>query len=167
MLVCQNDSMQNTPCRQTREGGFTLLELILGLVIAGLLSAIAVPLYGAIVDRARTGQAIADLGWLDMEIERYVSNNFSYPDSLAQLPGTVPLDPWGRPYQYLRIRGNEQKGLRGRLRKDKNLVPINSDYDLYSRGEDGDTRPPLTVPVSHDDVIRAADGSFMGIAESF
>ena len=84
------------------------------------------------------------------------------PDSLDELPGEALADPWGRPSQYLRIAGNNTPGLRGRLRKDRNLVPINSDYDLYSFGEDGDSRPPLTARPSRDDRVRAADGSFVG-----
>jgi general secretion pathway protein G len=49
-------------------------------------------------------------------------------------------------------------------RKDKNLVPLNSDYDLYSMGKDGESQIPLTVKISHDDIIRANDGAFVGLA---
>lgn len=52
-------------------------------------------------------------------------------------------------------------------RKDKFLVPINSDYDLYSMGPDGETHPSLNVKGGKDDVIRAANGSFYGLAEKF
>lgn len=150
-----------------RSRGFTLLEVLIALCVLGLLSAIAVPLYGAIASRAAVAQATADIGLLDMRLERYFSNNFDYPDSLDELAGRQLLDPWGQPYQYLKIRGNDTPGLRDRLRKDRNLVPINSDFDLYSMGEDGATRPPLTARPSRDDIVRAADGSFVGIGEDF
>ena len=52
-------------------------------------------------------------------------------------------------------------------RKDRFLVPINSDYDLYSRGADGLTRPQLHDKDSQDDVIRGANGSYYGLAEGF
>ncbi|MEZ4216165.1 MAG: prepilin-type N-terminal cleavage/methylation domain-containing protein [Myxococcota bacterium] len=52
-------------------------------------------------------------------------------------------------------------------RKDRFLVPINSDYDLYSRGADGLTRPQLHDADSQDDVIRGANGSYYGLAEGF
>ena len=52
-------------------------------------------------------------------------------------------------------------------RKDRFLAPINSDYDLYSVGPDGLTRPPLQNKDSRDDIIRAANGSYFGPAESF
>lgn len=149
------------------QSGFTILELLLAVAVMALLGAISVPLYTTFVDRARVGAAITDIGELDMRIERHVSNNFTLPDNLNELAEGAGLDPWGQPYQYTRIRGNAAPGLRGRLRKDRNLVPINSDYDLYSFGADGDSRPPLAARPSHDDVVRAADGSFVGSAAEF
>ena len=137
------------------------------IAVLALLSAIAIPAYDRFAERARIGQAVADIGQIDMEIEKFLSSNFAYPASLADLPNGAPLDPWGQPYQYLQIRNNDEPGLRGRLRKDRNLVPINSDYDLYSFGEDGDSRPPLTASPSRDDIVRASDGGFVGAAEEF
>ncbi len=58
-------------------------------------------------------------------------------------------------------------GSENQPRKDRFLVPINSDYDLYSKGKNGDSVPPLTAPQSRDDIVRAADGSFVGIASEF
>jgi len=52
-------------------------------------------------------------------------------------------------------------------RKDGFLAPINSDFDLYSMGPDRETRATLNNPVSRDDIIRAADGSYYGVAEKF
>jgi general secretion pathway protein G len=47
------------------------------------------------------------------------------------------------------------------------LHPINSDYDLYSIGKDGESVAPLTAKKSWDDVIRAADGAYIGLAKGF
>ena len=55
----------------------------------------------------------------------------------------------------------------GGARKDRFLVPINSDFDLYSMGKDGQSVGPLTAQKSHDDVIRANDGGFYGLASNF
>jgi general secretion pathway protein G len=52
-------------------------------------------------------------------------------------------------------------------RKDRFQVPINSDFDLYSMGPDGQSMPTLNAPVSRDDILRANDGAFYGIAEEF
>ena len=56
---------------------------------------------------------------------------------------------------------------KGKMRKDRFLVPINSDYDLYSMGEGGTSVPPLTAKSSRDDIIRANDGQFVGLAEKY
>ncbi len=42
------------------------------------------------------------------------------------------------------------------------MVPINSDYDLYSKGPDGASQGPLTAKASRDDIIRANNGRFIG-----
>lgn len=149
-----------------RMNGFTLVELLVAVVIGVLLTAVAVPVYTDYVDRSRVAQAIADLSALDLRIERFVANNFRPPDGLADLPGAVPLDPWGASYQYLRIEG-AGPGIKGQVRKDRNLNPINSDYDLYSMGKDGQTKLPLVAPQSQDDVVRAGNGGFVGLAADF
>ena len=56
---------------------------------------------------------------------------------------------------------------RGSARKNKNLVPINSDFDLYSIGKDGASVAPLLAAKSRDDVIRANDGRFHGLASNY
>ena len=55
----------------------------------------------------------------------------------------------------------------GKARKDRFLVPLNSDYDLYSKGKDGKSSSPITASDSQDDVIRASDGSYVGLASQF
>lgn len=55
----------------------------------------------------------------------------------------------------------------GGARKDRFLVPLNSDFDVYSMGKDRDTVAPLSPPKSHDDVLRASDGGFYGLGKNF
>jgi general secretion pathway protein G len=52
-------------------------------------------------------------------------------------------------------------------RKDRFLVPLNTDFDLYSVGRDGESVPPLSAAKSRDDVVRAANGAFIGLASKF
>ena len=52
-------------------------------------------------------------------------------------------------------------------RKDRFLVPINSDFDIYSMGTNRDSVAPLNPPKSQDDVVRASDGGFYGLARNF
>ena len=82
---------------------------------------------------------------------------------IALLRGDLK-DPWGNNYQYLNI--ETTTGL-GKMRKDRFLVPLNTDFDLYSMGKDGDSQSPLTAEVSHDDIIRANDGEYIGIASEY
>ena len=53
------------------------------------------------------------------------------------------------------------------MRKDKYLVPINSDFDLYSMGKDGQSAAALTAKISKDDIVRANDGQYIGLAEAY
>jgi general secretion pathway protein G len=46
-------------------------------------------------------------------------------------------------------------------------VPINSDFDLYSVGRDGQSAPALTAKVSQDDIVRANNGGFVGLASDY
>jgi len=146
--------------------GYTLLELMFAIAVLGLLTAVAVPLYRNQADRANTAHAVSDIGQIAMEIQRYVLAHDAPPDSLNQLSISVPLDPWGRPYEYLSFQTLDNNG-KGKMRKDRNLVPINTEYDLYSRGPDGDTKPPLTAQPSRDDIVLANDGGYIGKADDY
>ena len=101
-----------------------------------------------------------------MLIVRFRSEFFGLPDTLDQLGNGIPTDPWGNAYQYQRIEGAGLKG-KGKLRKDKKLNPINSDYDLYSMGADGQSKLPLTAKHSWDDIIRASNGAYVGPATEY
>jgi general secretion pathway protein G len=52
-------------------------------------------------------------------------------------------------------------------RRDKYLFPLNTDYDLFSLGPDGLTATALNNPQSLDDVIRANNGGFFGVASDY
>jgi general secretion pathway protein G len=193
-----------------KTAGFTLIELALTLAVAGALSAVALVNYLAYLEKARVASAVAEIEKISHVIDALLIDEGSQlPDSLADVGADHMRDPWGGPYQYLKIAG----GLPPRLpavsaaptrgsgaapapttapapptapaptpptapggggvpviaeaRKDQFLVPINSDYDLYSMGADGQSNPSLNSRVSLDDVIRARDGAYVGLAEQF
>jgi general secretion pathway protein G len=130
--------------------------------IMGVLAGMAVPNYNRVLERARITRAIGDIRAIGQNLAEYYETNGTYPSSLADL-GAVPIDPWGNPYEYLPVEGAS----RGDLRKDRFLVPVNSDFDLYSMGPDGASAAPFTAADSRDDIVRANDGGYVGIADNY
>jgi general secretion pathway protein G len=152
------------PAVSRRRGGFTLLELGIALGIVGVLAALGGVSYSAYLERTRTRQAIFQIRTIEDMVMAYEIENEVYPANLVDVGAETMRDPWGNLYVYLRIVGLTGKSL---VRKDKFLNPLNSDFDLYSKGPDGDTRTPLTAPQSQDDIVRANNGGFVGIAEQY
>jgi len=149
-----------------RSGGFTLIELIIAVAIVAVIAVIAVPSYQQYVDRAENSQAAVDIATISPRLELFVIDNNRYPASLAEINMDGMRDPWGNPYKYLGIAGGGFS-VQMKLRKDNKLVPINSDYDLYSMGKDGRSSVPLTAPNSLDDIVRANNGRYIGIAKDY
>lgn len=52
-------------------------------------------------------------------------------------------------------------------RRDRYLLPLNTDYDLFSLGPDGRTSVSLSHAIAKDDVIRANNGGFFGVAADY
>ena len=145
------------------ERAFTIIELLIVVVIVSILATIGISSYSRVRDRAMIVRAIGDIRALQQDISEYQIVNNAYPSSLSDVGRDTMRDPWGNPYQYLPISG---KG-KGGFRKDRFLVPLNTDFDLYSMGPDGASVPPLTAKASRDDIIRAADGGFVGEAANY
>jgi len=95
----------------------------------------------------------------------FAANTDSLPTDLSAVGRGDMLDPWGHPYQYLNFYGND-KNPQG-ARKDHSLHPLNSDFDLYSMGADGQSVAPITASKSQDDIIRANDGGYIGLARNY
>jgi general secretion pathway protein G len=144
--------------------GFTLIEILIVIAIIGVLVSLAIPKYEDYRERVRVYQAETDIAAISAIISAYTVDSRSLPDTLAQVGNAGKLDPWGRPYEYFNL--TSKKG-NGNARKDKSLNPLNSDFDLYSVGKDGSSHPSLMAKTSRDDVIRARDGSFIGLATDF
>ncbi len=146
--------------------GMGLIDLMLAVIIASLLMAVAVPAYDQFIDRARVARAIGDIGSISIAIERFgIKNNSRLPNSLNELLMDVPFDPWGAPYQYLNIVAAGPG--KGAFRKDGKLNPLNSDFDLFSVGADGESMAPLSAAASRDDIVRANNGAFIGLGEDY
>lgn len=150
--------------RGARPGsGFTLVELALTLSIVAILAALGTVAFRGYLERARLAQVIVDLRSIDTVLRDFLVAQSRLPDSLTEAGLDGMRDVWGNPYQYLRL----DTAPLGKARKDRFLVPINSDFDLYSMGADGQSRPALTAAQSRDDIIRASDGSYYGLAANY
>ncbi|MCF8149496.1 MAG: prepilin-type cleavage/methylation domain-containing protein [Burkholderiaceae bacterium] len=141
----------------------TLVELLIVVAVIGALAAIAIPSYRRYVERAYVAKAVIEIGTIALALKRYHEDERTYPASLSALDIAIPTDPWGNPYQYLAIDIIPAPNT-GQVRRDKNLNPINSDFDLYSMGPDGRTQKQLTASKARDDIVRAGNGGFVGVA---
>lgn len=148
---------------RTARRGFTLIELLAAMAIVGILASVAIPRFSEVIERAKVAKAIGDLKAITTDL----LSADSLPLSLASINRSAMLDPWGRPYVYLRFAKTPSGMPPGGARKDRFLVPINSAFDLYSLGKDGVSAPPLTAAGSKDDVIVANDGGFVGLAKAY
>jgi general secretion pathway protein G len=146
------------------EGAFSVIEILLVAALIVTLAAIAIPGLYAAVDYARVSRAIADIKVLELDIKTFELTQGRLPDSLSEVRSDTVTDPWGNPYVYTNL--TDLKG-KGKARKDRFLNPLNSDFDLYSTGEDGKSSTPLTAKASRDDIVRANDGGFVGMASDF
>jgi len=127
---------RKTPRVRRREGGFTLLELLVVLVIIGLLAGVVGPKYFSQVGKAEIKSARAQIDALGKALDQFRLDNGSYPSSeqglaaLLERPANaakwdgpylskaLPLDPWGNPYVFI-------------------MPGEHGEYDLLSYGKDG------------------------------
>tara|TARA_R110002110_G_scaffold110071_4_gene274417 strand:+ start:46627 stop:47070 length:444 start_codon:yes stop_codon:yes gene_type:complete len=128
----------NIPTRRA-QGGFSLVEILVVLVIMGLLISVVAPTVLNRADEARIQKVHADFKAIETALKIYRLDNYLYPTTEQGLQALVapsnldpqprnfkdggylqevPLDPWGRPYLYL------SPGEHGEV-------------DIYSLGADG------------------------------
>lgn len=162
---------------QADSSGYTLLEVMTAVTLISILAGLAIPLYTGYLEKAKIKRAIVEVRYFAKAIDLYEEDTGTLPATmtLAGVPANV-RDPWGNPYQYWLTSsstGNSGNGKGGgpksggslppgQVRKYKQLNPINTDYDLFSKGPDGQSVPPLQGKPSHDDIIRLDDGDFVG-----
>lgn len=145
------------------QAGFSLIEVMIVVALIGTLAAMAAPNYLAYRERAMVAVAIGDIRTMEKAIAVFEIDRGGLPAALAEIGMGGRLDPWGTPYRYVRVEGSSTAS----LRKDRFLVPVNSDYDLYSLGRDRKSLAPFTAKASRDDIVRAGDGAFVGLAAEF
>jgi len=144
--------------------GFTILELIIAIAIIGILAGIAVPTYTGYVEKARVERAAGDIRAISLRIEMFrAANSDTNPPNLTAVGFGNYSDPWGNPYIYVDVLLSPP----GNVRRDRFWRPLNTDFDLFSTGRNGEWTPRLGTPKSRDDVVRANNGDYVGLAEGF
>ena len=131
--------MSSQASRFARQGGFTLIEIMVVVAILAILGATVVPLILDRPDQARMVKAKQDIRAIEAALDLYKLDNFNYPTSdqglqaLVEPPSSDPVapnwkdggylknppkDPWGREYLYL-------------------SPGENGEVDIYTLGRDG------------------------------
>ncbi|MCK5386568.1 MAG: prepilin-type N-terminal cleavage/methylation domain-containing protein [Gammaproteobacteria bacterium] len=166
----------------SHQSGFSLLELIVATTIIGMITMISTSAYTGYIETTKISQTISQIRTLSLLIDNYALDNDKYPESLSDIGNENLKDPWGNPYTYVNLKNNNNQDDSehhsehhdggndtniSAARKDGNLVPINTNYDLCSSGKDGKSKAPLRAKDSHDDVIYANDGGYIGLASEF
>ncbi|MEP0203495.1 MAG: type II secretion system major pseudopilin GspG [Halioglobus sp.] len=133
------DSQRHGQSEQRGQGGFSLVEILVVLVIMGLLISVVAPTVLNRADEARVQKTYADFKAIETALKIYRLDNYVYPSTEQGLEALVeastldpeprnfkqggylselPLDPWGRPYLFL-------------------SPGENGEIDIYSLGADG------------------------------
>lgn len=141
-----------------QHGGFTLIEILLVVIIIGTLAAMMIPRFSGRSDQARAVAAKTDVEVnIPTALKLYELDNGFFPTTEQGLAALMkvstsdpvpknwngpylekmPIDPWGRPYQYL------SPG-----------IHRPHDYDLFSLGKNPkvDAKDPK-AEASKDDIV--------------
>lgn len=76
------------PARRRREGGFTLLELLIVCAVIGVIANIAIPGLYASIYRAKASRIIEDYNMLRTSVHQYYVDHGSFPAEVG--PGVEP-----------------------------------------------------------------------------
>ncbi|SEM73690.1 general secretion pathway protein G [Syntrophus gentianae] len=122
------------PCerRRRREGGFTLIEILIVVIIIGLIASLIAPNLIGRYERSREEIAKTQVEMLSSGVLSFKLDVGRYPSTLEELikstdakwrgpylsKQTVPRDPWDQEYQY-KVPGEH------------------GPFDLYSLGPNG------------------------------
>jgi general secretion pathway protein G len=119
------------------QAGFSLIELLVVIIILGLIAGLVGPRLFGRVGQSKQATAKAQIELLGGALDQYRLDIGAYPAAGAGLQAlvqnssapnwngpylkknTVPLDPWGKAYQYKCCPGDH------------------GDYDIWSYGADG------------------------------
>jgi general secretion pathway protein G len=136
-------------------GGFTMVEMLVVMAVVAILSTVAMTSFAKVKELARVSRCIQEIRSMEREITAWTTEKGSYPPSLADINRDTQKDPWGFIYVYCPPTRKIGTDL------------INSDFDLYSKGPNGDSVDSIVDPLSEDDIFRGRDGGFVGVSSEW
>jgi len=128
--------MKTRARRRGRQGGFTLVEMMVVIVIIGILAAVVIKQVISHADKAKVEATKAMLSELDQTISLFKLNHNRYPENLEDL---VSMPSYVEPGQYPRggyLKRHPKDGWQNKFiyrTPGTNGQP----YDIISLGEDG------------------------------
>jgi len=139
-----------------RQGGFTLLEMIVVLAVLGILLGTAVPLAGAMIVSDRRQEAQRELAALSVALDSYYFEHAAFPASLVAAdflgvhlqPGalnTAAVDPFGGNLSYVFT-----------------VDLVNNTAVVYSRGENG-----IDDGVANEELVVTVHGAVPGTRKTW
>ena len=132
-----------------RSGGFTLIETMIAVAIAGILSSIAYPSYVGVMNKARRFDAVAAMMSLRMAQERHRANDRKYAGALAQIRVSA-LSP--AKHYTLSIKSSDARG----------YVAV----AVAAGAQQGDERCRYLQLTVQDHLVTKASGSDAGVSNS-
>jgi len=155
--------------------GFALVELAIAVAIAAILSALGITNFPGFKEKAMVTAAVFDIDTISKTLQAAAPADpggppAGEPEFTAFCRGSgLPLpDPWGNPYRYCKLYGltKQEVNKDKTARKRGPYKPLNHDFDLYSMGPGGQSKPALSAKVSRGDIVRADDGASIGRASA-
>jgi general secretion pathway protein G len=136
------------------DSGLTMVELIVVVGILTVLAMLAIPAFNDYRQATKISRSKHEIRNIEKEVTAYFIEKNQLPPTLAAAGVVAVDDPWGNTYVYVPGGGalNDFLG-----------DPINTDFDLYSKGRNGLSNPDPSDPTSTDDIARSGDGAYVGL----
>lgn len=127
---------------KNRQGGFTLIELMVVIIILGVLAGLIIPRVMGRPDEARQAKAKMQIESLDSALKLYKLDNGGYPTTEQGLKALVEAPTVGKLPKNWRQGGYLEKGKTPKDPWNNEFVYVSpgshGDFDLTSLGADGE-----------------------------
>ena len=90
-----------------------------------LMFALVIPAAREIVNKTRSDNVVVDLEKIQTDISDFMLINRRLPDSLTEIYGDIPRDPWGNEFNYLNIADGDET-VKFKVRKYKFIKNLNT-----------------------------------------